>query len=413
MLPPPIPYPDTKRSRQNFPTRQLPSARSATYSSAPAPPHKPRCSFPKAAAPVPHKSSAETAQPTSSAPTPPPRSTTQPATAPPPWQTLESHPAQPKSATSKPAKPRPNQNSSSLHLIDSPHKNRTNKKIAANAATPEPQKYVVAPPPWSRSLFAGRGFRLPVLNYESGLPILISTLSVEIKMRIPTLFFVARISVARIVFPNFRAAYAPQQLPRLPILPVKLLPAPRPQMQSTILRANHLIRNDEPQINRDQQHRKVIHRPRRIHLPLRTHHIQAVFILPPLINRRLHLHPLQPPRSFHPHVINPGLPKRTQHLHPQSRRNHQEIQLRPLSAFLAILQRPARQPMSLPSHTRNSPSPKMKTRPMKRPRSKQIPSFLPYISIVSICITPKGHNSQKYFSFILSTIAPIYIVSPP
>src|SRR5579872_363440 len=139
MLLPPIPYPDTKRSRQNFPTRQSPSARSATYSSAPAPPHRPRCSSPKAAAPAPHKSSAETAQPTNSAPTPPPRSTTQPATAPPPWQTLESHPAQPKSATSKPAKPQPNQNSSSLHLIDSPHKNRTNKKIAANAATPEPQ----------------------------------------------------------------------------------------------------------------------------------------------------------------------------------------------------------------------------------------------------------------------------------
>src|ERR1700756_3170250 len=86
-----------------------------------------------------------------------------------------------------------------------------------------------------------------------------------------------------------------QQMPSLPITSILMPLAIRREMQRAISPPHQRIRNDVPGINRNQINRKKIHPPTRIPLPLRPHHIQAITLSPPLINRRLHLHPQNPP----------------------------------------------------------------------------------------------------------------------
>src|ERR1039458_702898 len=126
-----------------------------------------------------------------------------------------------------------------------------------------------------------------------------------------------------------------QQIPSLPILrPLRPL-APRREVQRLLL-PHRRIRNDVPLPHRNHPHRKKIHRAFFILLPPRPHHIQAVLIPAPAIDRRLHLHPPDRTSILHRHVIPPRLPKRLQHSQPQPLGQRHKTKLRPLPAFLTV-----------------------------------------------------------------------------
>ena len=133
-----------------------------------------------------------------------------------------------------------------------------------------------------------------------------------------------------------------QQIPSLAILSILLPFTVRRKVQRAIRHPHHFKWDDVPVINRDQQNRKIIHRPRHILRSLRSHHIQAVPLPTPLKNRGLHLHPLYPrlvshSRILHAHVISPPCPNGldTSSLAPPPSSGNK---FRPLSPLLASLQ---------------------------------------------------------------------------